>query len=68
VTDDFGNQGKSVTIDRNSRSHLSEMTGHALPKWAVTMDRNTHSGSTPFATMRKNIAAEAASYNEAATR
>ncbi len=44
VTDDFGTRPKSVTIDRNRRSRLTETTGHALPKWAVTMDRNTHSG------------------------
>ena len=41
VTGDFGNRPKSVTINRNGRSHLSETAGHALPKWAVTMGRNT---------------------------
>ena len=38
----FGGPQKSVTIYRNRRSHLTEMTGHALPKSAVTMGRNTH--------------------------
>jgi hypothetical protein len=42
VTGDSGHTWKSVTINRNRRSHLTEMTGHGLPKWAVTMDRNTH--------------------------
>lgn len=37
----FGHPTKSVTIYRNRRSHLTEMTGHALPKSAVTMGRNT---------------------------
>ena len=39
----FGGPKKSVTIYRNRRSHLTEMTGHALPKSAVTIGRNTHS-------------------------
>lgn len=40
----FGGPKKSVTIYRNRRSHLTEMTGHALPKQAVTIGRNTHLG------------------------
>ena len=39
----FGHPTKSVTIYRNRRSHLTEMTGHALPKSAVTIGRNTQS-------------------------
>jgi hypothetical protein len=46
----FGGPQKSVTIYRNRRSHLTEMTGHALPKSAVTIGRNTHFG--PRATDR----------------
>lgn len=55
----FGGPKKSVTIYRNRRSHLTEMTGHALPKSAVTIGRNTHYGKATKVNTRPRPLADA---------
>jgi len=54
-------------VIRNRRSRFAETTGHGLPKWAVTMDRNTQvlqQAAALLSTARSNSSQGLASYSD----
>lgn len=50
---------QASAINRNGRSRLTEIAGHALAKWVVTMDRDTQleQGSRSAVTSTQKAAA-----------